>query len=212
MKKLLVTLVCIALTCFTVCAESYNEMTIGHYEQDGDVESGPEPIEWLIVDENDDAYLCIAKYAIDNVPYHNSAEAIDWEDSDLRRWLNGEFMEAAFSEDERARILPVDLSNYANPDHGTSSGPGTTDSVFLLDVQETNRYFPTAEERVALPTELVKGKGIISVHDNVLWRLRTSGRDEEHAVIVLTTGEYDYCGLNVNYDLAAIRPAMWVAK
>ena len=80
----------------------------------------------------------------------------------------------------------------------------------VLSVRE--QELQAAQDRVAEPSEAVKEDGIILLHDNCLWRLRTSGRTEKHAVVVLTTGEYDYCGLNVSYELACIRPAMWVAK
>jgi len=147
-----------------------------------------------------------------HIPYHDETSEISWCDSSLRTWLNEVFIEEAFTEEEQSRILPTALPNYPNPDHGTEGCEDTTDRVFLLDVQEASKYFPTADSRMAFPTEAVRGKGIISVHDNCLWRLRTAGRTRAHAVIVLTTGEYDYCGLNVNYSLACIRPAMWIKK
>lgn len=190
----------------------YGTLAFGAYEQNGDADDGAEPLEWLILDDDGESLLCIARYAIDNVPYQNASGDTDWADSDLRAWLNGPFIEAAFSESERSRIVPVTLANESNPDHGTAGGADTTDRVFLLDVQQVNRYFPTAESRLALPTEAVRDGGVLTVHDNCLWRLRTPGRSGHHAVVVLTTGEYDYCGLNVSYDLAGIRPAMWIAK
>ena len=203
-----------AAFCMThpVAAKEYETAVLGSWEQDADADDGAEPIEWLIVDESEDACLYVTKYAIENVPYNDEESEVTWADSSIRAWLNSEFMEQAFSQEERAKIVPVTLENVANPDHGTSTGENTLDSVFLLDVQEVGKYFPDVQDRVAEPSEAVKEDGIILLHDNCLWRLRTSGRTEKHAVVVLTTGEYDYCGLNVSYELACIRPAMWVAK
>lgn len=207
---ILLTLIMLGATALAEGAD-YPTMILGTYEQDSDLEAA-EPLEWLILEETDDAYFCVTKYAIDNVPYQDEAADTSWADSDLRAWLNGAFLEETFTDDERERIQLVTVRNAANPDHGTDGGEDTVDRVFLLDVQETNRYFPTPGDRLALPSEAARQEGIITVHDNCLWRLRTPGRSQHHAVVVLTTGEYDYCGLNVAYSLACVRPAMWVAK
>jgi len=73
MNRLLSVVVTIALLVAgtTAMAESavYPEIIIGQYEQDGIAENGAEPIEWLIVEETQDAMLCVSKYAIDNIAY-----------------------------------------------------------------------------------------------------------------------------------------------
>jgi len=165
MKHVLFAILSAMLLCTTAFADEYPTVTFGSYEQDGDPENGPEPIEWLIVDENDDACLYVAKDGFENIPYNEEKAEISWKESGVREWMNGTFLDTSFTEAERERILLTTNTNEAK-----------------------------------------------TVHDNVLWRLRTPGRTKGHAVVVLTTGEYDYCGLNVSYDLACIRPAMWVKK
>ena len=212
MKQCMITILFTVLFCTAAFAEEYPTVMFGSYEQDGDPENGKEPIEWLVVDENEEGSLYIAKDGLENVPYQDEKEDTSWEESDVRRWLNSTFLDTAFTAEEKERILLTTNSNEDNPDHGTEGGGDTEDYVFLLDVQETNKYFPNAEDRIIAPTKTAEKSGVMLVHDNSLWRLRTPGRTKGHAVVVLTTGEYDYCGLNVSYDLACIRPAMWVSN
>ena len=190
----------------------YDIISFGTWEQDGDPENGPEPIEWYVAEETEDAFFYISRYVLDNVPYNDSDEDVGWTDSYIRSWLNHDFLTSAFSTDEQAVIQETVISNDANPDHGTGRESDTTDRIFLLDVQESSRYFPTADERKGTPTASLLEEDILTLHDNCLWRLRTTGRTQKHAVVVLSTGEYDYCGLNDTYTLAGLRPAMWVAK
>lgn len=37
----------------------------------------------------------------------NTADDNRWERSDIRRWLNGEFLESCFTNEERAKIIPL---------------------------------------------------------------------------------------------------------
>ena len=55
----------------------------------------------------------------------------DWEESSIRKWLNDDFLNLAFSEEEQERIL----SN--SQDEGRS---GTNDKVFLLSMDEYVKY------------------------------------------------------------------------
>ena len=62
-----------------------------------------EPIEWEIVERyNDGSMLLMTKDCIGYMPFDEDTN--DWETSDLRRWLNGGFLEG-FSAQERSRIM-----------------------------------------------------------------------------------------------------------
>ena len=77
----------------------YDYVIFGAYEQDNNLKNGKEPIEWLVldVDEDDDKVLLLSRYALENKLYHNTKEAVCWATCDLRAWLNSEFLNAAFS-------------------------------------------------------------------------------------------------------------------
>ena len=59
-------------------------VTFGKYEQDGMRSNGPEAIEWLVLDVQEDKALLLSRYALDSMPYHDNYKAVTWETSDLR--------------------------------------------------------------------------------------------------------------------------------
>ena len=111
----------------------------GSYEQDGDESNGPEPIEWLILDENENGTLLISRYVLDCVKYGESEET--WENCSLRSWLNNDFINNAFTAEEQAFIPTVNLVNSDNAFSGTPGGDNTNDRIFCLSTDEVLKYF-----------------------------------------------------------------------
>lgn len=62
------------------------------------------PIEWLVLDRNESGTLLISKCVLDARKFDADAQGV-WETSDIRRWLNGEFIKNAFSSQECEHIL-----------------------------------------------------------------------------------------------------------
>ena len=75
----------------------------GSYEQDNDESNGTEDIEWLVLDNTDGKLLVISKDILNYMRYSETTTV--WEYSDLRTWLNGEFYDLAFSDDEKSSIV-----------------------------------------------------------------------------------------------------------
>lgn len=75
-----VLLVCSILGCSAYAAElEIKTVECGFYEQDGDLNNGPEPIEWIVLSETeDDMRLLLSKYCLDAMPYDVSTEEY-WE-------------------------------------------------------------------------------------------------------------------------------------
>ena len=86
-------------------------VTFGHYEQDGNVENGPEEIEWIVLDVKDGKSLLISRYALDAIPYHKEDIDITWEKCFLHTWLNDDFLQTAFTAEEQEIILETDVDN-----------------------------------------------------------------------------------------------------
>ena len=125
--------------------ESENEVTwtrdgdyivFGHYEQDGNLDNGPEPIEWEIVREEDGRMLLISRYILDLQSYNTESTNVTWETCSLRAWLNEDFINTAFDDSEQKQILTVINSNPDNAYYGTEGGNDTEDRVFCLSVEE----------------------------------------------------------------------------
>lgn len=131
-------------------------VTYGVYEQDNVVKNGMEPIEWRVLENTGDSVLLMSRYVLDGVSYSNAYDTysynpydVTWETCSLRNWLNTTFYSTAFDADEQSRILTVKNSNtpsekYQHNFDGkkTEYGNDTFDKVFLLSVDEVDRYFP----------------------------------------------------------------------
>ena len=125
--------------------EAGDIIVYGSYEQDGDKNNGSEPIEWEVLDVDDNRALLVSRYVLDCQPYNDYYGSITWKYCSLRKWLNSKFLKTAFTAEERVRIPTVVLSNPDNPVFGTDGGGNTRDRVFLLSVDEILEYY-TFEE------------------------------------------------------------------
>lgn len=59
----------------------------GSYEQDNDTTNGAEPIEWQVVDIDNDKALLVSKYILDNVEYNEPEGIYGDGDSECKRCL-----------------------------------------------------------------------------------------------------------------------------
>ncbi|MEY8381833.1 DUF6273 domain-containing protein [Christensenellaceae bacterium 44-20] len=177
----------------------------GTYEQDNETSNGEEDIEWLVLEVKDGKALLISRYALDYRSYYIYRKDVSWENFPLREWLNESFLNAAFSDDEKAKILTVTV--YPDKE---SAGNETQDKIFLLSYAEADRYFSSNSERRCKPTDYAVEKGayVKESTGNCRWWLRTNGAKPGYAAYIDERGE-DFLS-NVNADSSAIRPAMWV--
>ncbi|WP_051621916.1 protein kinase [Ruminobacter sp. RM87] len=190
----------------------------GKYYQDTDRQKSP--IEWLVLDVKEKEVLLISRYALDCKQYYHgyTSTSITWENCDLRKWLNGDFIKSAFSEEEAERILVSDIKNDDIPQHH-KGGNNTKDRVFCLSISEAEQYFGNDESRKCKPTAYARQQGASVYNDCCYWWLRspyTPGSKfgyfwlmkERNAACVRTVGSLYPIGRSVNYDRVAVRPAL----
>ena len=91
--------------------EESNIVLFGRYEQDGNLENGPEPIEWIILGKDDEHALLLSKYVLDYKPIHSYDEEFDFFQTDLIDWLNNDFFDKAFKLSEKRRMVRIELSS-----------------------------------------------------------------------------------------------------
>ena len=189
--------------------------TFGSYEQDGDSSNGKEPIEWLVLDRDGDKVLLISKYALDYqsfMPFYEPVtEHYTWEGCSLRRWLNGTFLNAAFSADERQRLLTTTVITSPGSLH-RENGPVTTeDRVFLLSNTEVYAYFAseaaTAAEYTAYALSENPWPGSAATPGPADWWLRTTD-GYDHPDGVYADGRVGE-GARA-YEGEYVRPAIWI--
>lgn len=184
----------------------------GTYEQDNDLSNGAEKIEWLVLDVQEEKALVISRYALDCQLYNSSYTEVTWETCGLRTWLNGTFLNNAFSAAEQKQIQKTTVSADKNPKYSTDPGKATTDKVFLLSVTEAEKYFSSDNERQCKPTNYVVANKTFVNSDsgNCFWCLRTPGDCQTYVVRVDRDGSVHRRGLGVNNYGNTVRPAMWV--
>ena len=192
-------------------AKAGDYVFFGTYEQDNNLSNGTEAIEWIILEVKDGKALVISKRALDCKQYNTSYTNVTWETCTLRNWLNNEFINAAFSADEKAMIPTVTVSADKNPEYSTNPGKATQDKVFLLSITEANKYFSSDSARQCKPTAYAVANGAYeNSSGNCWWWLRSPGYDQIDAAGVLNDGVVDFYVNIVSYDDTAVRPALWI--
>ena len=193
-------------------AKAGDYVFFGAYEQDNNTSNGKEDVEWLVLEVKDGKALVVSKYALDCQRYNKEREYVTWETCTLRKWLNNDFINAAFSADEKARIPTVTVSADKNPYYSTNPGNATQDQVFLLSIPEANKYFNSDNARQCKPTDYAVANGayVNSDNGNCWWWLRSPGDDLLIAAYVSLDGDVGEYGSTVNYADTAVRPALWI--
>lgn len=188
-------------------------VVFGSYEQDINEENGPEPIEWIVLekDEENGELLLLSLYALERQHYHTTNSNATWETSGLRRWLNDTFLQTAFTADEQTAILLAEVTADQNYQFKTTSGGATRDRVFLLSMTEAQRCL-TAEQLLCIPTAyaIVHNSYSDPQTSACWWWLRTPGHNRMHTAYVNWRGEISGKGYGVISNKGAVRPAIRV--
>lgn len=203
-------------------------VTFGHYEQDNDLSNGAEPIEWRVVSVQKEMgkVVLLSRYGLDARPYHSEEltamhtdSSVSWDMCDLRAWLNGDFLNAAFSAEERGRLLCTLIENPSSDYSGTSfsrGGEDTRDTVFLPDFTEAadRHTFSSSEARMCAPTDYAIAQGAAtSPNDKVdgraagSWWLRSPGLDDNEGMCITPDGSSTYVQ---STSLYMVRPVVFV--
>ena len=183
----------------------------GTYEQDNDTTNDKEDIEWLVLAKKGNRILVISDKALDCQTYNSSITSVTWETCTLRKWLNNDFINAAFSDDEKAMIPTVTVSADKNPQYDTDPGNATQDQVFLLSIVEAKKYFSSDSAKQCSPTNYAVANGAYKSYDNVCWWwLRSPGCYQSSVAFVDFDGSVGRGGHYVDNDISAVRPAMWI--
>ncbi len=187
-------------------------LLFGRYPQDA---AGKEqPIEWRVLAVEAGRALLISEYALDCKPYNAKKEKIGWAEATLRIWLNREFYNQAFNEEEKRRI--VHAAVRIDPESEFDTVTTASDDVFLLSREEAEKYFADDAARVCAPTRFAAGHGAVqyqmhSAHGvgTCWWWLRSRGDDGCSAASVYGGGSAD--GSNeVDHIFLGVRPAIWL--
>ena len=189
--------------------------------------------DWLVLEVQGNQALIITYRVIASRLYHHTFEAVTWETSEIRLWLNSDFF-ASLSQAYQARIVESYVVNNDNPwsflgwgvHANTQGGNNTVDRIFLLSIDEVLLYFGdsglvaqgaamSANTRHASAyEELFVDR--VSDHYNQArrvwnlegsaswWWLRSPGRSPGRAAIVRSDGDLLIGGYNVFWEGGSI--------
>lgn len=216
-----------------------NVITFGSYPQSSDrsaANPSKEPLKWRVVqfDTNANSTLLLSEYIIDVQPYYKSLESSQskWIPSDVRKWLNNEFKNTAFTSDERAYIdqarhfsgsntnTPVSEKypfSYVNSeDEGDD-----TDNIGLIPMSTLLNY--SFLNRKATATNYAKSSGgswgtRTPIYTNHGYWDQMHTHELDFFVVLDKEGEFAYdtpdgskaLYYHKSYNPIGIRPAIWV--
>ena len=192
------------------------EITFGSY--------GGEDIVWLVLDSTDNGVLVLSKYVIDYGTFDGDDVMRSWESTRLQPWLNEDFYEQAFTDEEKEKILWTEI---AINDHLTdyASGYPTEDMyrdpvlnrIFLMSMEELDYYSDKLTTCYCEATDYAVSKGAEKLDCD--WWVRgpceiqrtASGTDTGKPVLNSksdpSTGKST---LIFTDEASGIRPAMWI--
>ena len=202
---------------------------------------GNVPLEWIVADSTKDRYLLVSRYLVKQMPFysHNYEkkilaqltnsdivsmlrygglcelselyELVYWSNSDVRAWLNGEFLANSFNANERNRISLRKLKNAGDTD--------TEDYVFIPSKTEYDKYidnspvkaklmFIYGEDRYIGASEMVREtEQIKSTFNNTpVFKQKVFLKIRENGYTVFLKGTGDI------HNPYYIRPMMWISK
>ena len=122
---------------------SWDCLYFGNYWQedtnnDGKVDEKDEkqPIKWRVLSiENNTAFLLADRSLASRPNIDEEKGETSWENSEVRKWLNNDFYNDAFSEKEKQGVVLKTLDNTEDTE-GYQSGNSTQDKVALLSLRE----------------------------------------------------------------------------
>jgi hypothetical protein len=189
-------------------AEVGQTISFGSYEQDNNTSNGKEEIEWIVLAKEEKRMLVTSKYALDSKQYNEENEDVSWKTCTLRKWLNQTFINSAFDEKEKKSIALTKLKSDLNPKYDTE------DKVFLLDLEEIERYYSSMQARILQPTAYAFSQDTQVSHDDTAipkectWWVRVSDGYVHDIGGIYPDGSHQ--GPIWVISVCAVRPAMWI--
>lgn len=216
----------------TVPLEVGEHITYGKYQG--------EDIVWRVVDKKDGEVLLLSEYGLDAQPFDTSGKIrVSWKDSTIRKWLNDDFYNSAFSEEERENIILSSSKGFKKNNEAYYGfltmfywhlERNTEDKIFLLSYTEMTQYFcPRLEkgyyydwqygydELLCYPTEYTKQQLVRALNPETSgWWLCNPQYDPDvdekmtRKIEVISAWGQPDVEIDKNSKSYAVRPAMWV--
>ena len=182
--------------------DNFESFSIGKYQQNGVDDEETTDIEWIILDKVDDKLLLVTKNVIDNRSYNTTGNA-NFLNSSIKDWLNGEFYNTAFTENQKANICDTNITETEKC------------KVFLLSKEKAEDCFANDMSRIARATDYAKevdnaGENLSVKNANVCQYWLMSNENGDKAPYVSFAGDIKEEGIEATTKTIGVRPAIWV--
>ena len=195
---------------------SAEEITFGNYNG--------EDIVWIVLEKGNSGTLLLSKYVLDYQSFDMPDEPCkSWMTTRLVKWLNVDFYDAAFTEEEQDKILWTEVEihdmDYAYNEGDELYRDPVLNQVFLLGMDDLVKYYPAKLDTLYCEaTDYAVSQG--APKENCSWWLRGPCEITRFENGEVETGK-PVANVNCNpqdgkADLIfddpkeGIRPAMWV--
>lgn len=199
---------------FNHSAKQGDNIIFGSYAPEGQQKL---PVSWKVLDVREDRMLVLAEQVLDLQPFHNTVDITRWENSSLRTWLNGHFLQNAFSPAERELIyVPAKNEDPAGDILWQMFGMETTtdtidDRIFLLNAADIDTYYPSGDLFHAGISATAAENVVDADNDSLCWWLRSSMNQHSAALIVSPCDSVGFSAIDP-MNRQGVRPAMWLRK
>ena len=176
--------------------------------------TSPEPIPWRVIETDMSSSTLISVYGLYYIRFYPGFNwDTRWERSIPRQWLNNEFLAAAFTAQEREKLLHTQVCEHRS-DASSFSIHSCYDYVWLPSQKELEEWFPDGDDGIYIydtPFAIAQSKAVGA----------RKNRDSNHSYYWTRTTDLSghvmfYCGntplrgSNLEDDIYAVRPVIRV--
>ena len=194
MKRAICLILALALLLFAAAAQAEwkvgDSFELGKWSMDGNAK----PIRWTVLSINSMFLVCMADEPVAYYPWNSEEGVCTWNDCSLRKWLNEDFKDAAFSKKEAKAVMRQMVVNTIYTDD-PDAGLDTWDYVYIPTLTELKTYNADLK-----PEDLALGAE---------WWLRDHGADGSTGAFVDAEGNVQAEGAALT-EYKAVRPVIVV--
>ncbi len=149
---------------------------------------------WTAVAIEDNYTVLVCNSSVKTAAYNDAYEYAAWDETAIRTWLNGEFLDTLKADADFDSSLLIEAELITPDNSATWAGECTsTDTVYLLSEQDVKAY----------------GDNLPALAEDC-W-LRTAGEQLTHAMVQKADGSLHITGYRADYPVAGVRPCIRVS-
>jgi hypothetical protein len=187
--------------------------------------------DWIVLDVRGGRALLLRKQIWDTRPYHRPGGNTTWENCTLRKELNDEFI-SQIPQTDRARIAKTPVHNSRNEWYNIDGGNNTEDFVWLLSIEEADRYFGDSgdylnKRRKDHGNFVTDSKGYYLSNSYDQYRISKDANEKACCWWLRSPGNFSFCAAlvagggfvlvgcpaeanTVSVSCTGVRPALWL--